>query len=177
MNELSQQYHLTDLSNFWSRKFDGVKASDILKKKAWDALIKAKVQEQLFNSLNLWPFKNSAELNTEMEKVNAEREKLKTAGKVIYGPVLFTQKSFYNYEFSNAIIKTKDKIFPRPIAETTLLEHYKKLKKTIYANADYDFEEVKSHIETSFIDEAYEKLVTSKIMQATVTIKNYTTNK
>lgn len=171
ISQLTQQYKLTDLSNFWSITFDGVKSIDILYKKAWNVLIVAKVQEQLFTAQDLWPYKNTEDLKARMEKINAEREKMKAQGKVIYGPVLFSPKSFYDYEFSNAIIKIKDKLYPRPIAKTTLLAQFDKMKNTVYAKNNYPFEEVKSRVETAFIDEAYTQLVANKVADASLLVK------
>nr|WP_294898244.1 hypothetical protein [uncultured Pedobacter sp.] len=171
MNKLAKEYHLNSLSNFWSREFEGVKSVDILKKIAWEALVKAKVQEQLFSSQNLWSFKNYSDLKQQMKQVNAKRLKLKSTGKVIYGPVLFTEKTFYEYEFSNAIIKVKDKLYPRPIAEAKLINHYNELKKTVYANSNSGFKKLQTRVETSYIDKEYNNLITEKVKSAQVIIK------
>ena len=171
MNRLTQQYHLNDLSDFWSREFDGIKADDILKKTAWNALGSAIVQEQLVAGYGLWPYKNHKDFILNMEKVNAERQEMKTKGQVIYGPVLFTEQTFYEYKFSNAIIKLKDKLFPKPIAENLLLNHYEEMQKTVYTNTHYSFAEVRSRVETSFVDQAYNKLIADKLKNAQTTIK------
>ncbi|MDQ8005878.1 MAG: hypothetical protein REI64_13835 [Pedobacter sp.] len=174
MNIFIKTHQLTDLKNFWKKDFNGISPIDELRKTALENLVKIKVQESLFKNNDLWPYFNHQALIDDMTAVNNIRKKMVEDGKVIYGPIVFSDLTFFDYQFSNAIIKTKDKLKKTlfNVSDSTLLLHLDKMKKGVFANNKESFEELKSRIETSYIDEKYQELVAAKITAAKVKINH-----
>lgn len=146
MDRFIKTYQLQHLQHFWEKDFNGDKPLAVLRKKALDTLIYIKVQESLFKEYGLWPYHSRAALLEDMEEVNAIRTNMAAAGEVIYGPILFSETSFFDYHFSHATIKAKAKL--------------KQGRFAIYDSTLSD------------IDQEYEKLVKEKIQQARITVNH-----
>lgn len=179
MNTFIKSYQLTDLKNFWTKDFDGKKPLEELRKKALDTLVFIKVQEELFKSKDLWPYLNYAALVNDMKDVNLIRKKMVENNKVIYGPIIFSERTFFDYQFSNAIIKAKDKLKKTRfnVSDSTLLLHLNKMRTGIFANNKESFEELRSRVETNYIDNKYDTLIRHKVSTAIVKINQNVLNK
>ena len=174
MNTFIKNHQLKDLQNFWTKDFDGKNPLQELRKTAIDKLITIKVQEELFKEHNLWPYVNYEALLKDMQEVNVTRDKMVQENKVIYGPVIFSERTFFDYQFSNAIIKVKANLKKSvfDVSDKALLLHLEKMKKGIFANNKESFDDLRSRIETSYIDQEYDKLIQQKRNTAIVKI-NY----
>lgn len=172
MQDFINAYQVEDLRHFWTRDFDGNNPLAALRQKALDTLVYLKTQEALFKVHGLWPYTDHDALVSDMHDVNAIRQSMVDQGQVIYGPTLFSPITFYDYHFSNAIIKLKAKLKKGQfnVTDSTLHVHLKEMKKTIFANNDEHFEDLRSRIESHYIDQEYERLITESVRQAEVVI-------
>lgn len=167
INDFTQKYQLNNLQNFWENVYQGRSPKVALEELALTNLLKIKIQEQWLKAEGLWPYKNYDEFLYAMVEENKERDKLQKEGQVIYGPVLFQEQTYFDYKFSNAIIKLKEKYEGTKITlnDSLLNHHFKDLKQTIYKNCNKSFHELKSPIKSSFIEKVYTEMLIQEIIK------------
>ncbi len=167
VSDFTQKYQLNNLQNFWENIYQGRSPKKALEELALTNLLKIKIQEQWLKAEGLWPYKNYDEFLNAMAEENKERDKLQNEGQVIYGPVLFQEQTYFDYKFSNAIIKLKQKYEGTKISlnDSVLNHHFKDLKQSIYKNSNKSFQELKSPIKSSFIEKVYAEILTQEIIK------------
>src|SRR5690606_8263974 len=109
-NQIVDKYGVTDMTGFWEREYGGQTPLESIQQSALDTLVVFKVQERLLAERNLWPYKHYSELISDLEKTNEARAKAAKEGAVIYGPISYTERAFFDYRFSNAVIRLKEKL-------------------------------------------------------------------
>lgn len=69
---------------------------------------------------------------------NKRRREAKKRGEIIYGPVKFSKKAYFNYYFSNLVIDLKRELAGNafPIDNNILQKFYDKFKNSYYTNRD-----------------------------------------
>lgn len=124
-------------------------------------LKKLKVQEHLLAQNGLWPYSSYQDLLANMKAINKNRKVSHKNKEVIFGPVTFTDRSFYDYQFSNAITVLKKLMTAKeiPLNNSLLEEHFKKQKLTVYAAEKYTFENMKRQVEEAYVEEQYALLI------------------
>jgi hypothetical protein len=132
-----------------------------LKDTATLVLKRLKIQEQLLIDKKLWPYASYTDLLEDMKTTNRNRMLSLKNNEVIYGPVEFTEETFYDYQFSNAVIMLKRMMEGKEILinDTLLKEHFNKLKQSIYAHEKYTFEKMKRQVKDAYIEEQYSLLI------------------
>jgi len=163
-----KKHNIIDMTGFWERTYEGQKPTDILRQKALDTLVYFKVQEQLLNERNLWRYKNYAELLKDLETINKARTKAKQEGTVIYGPVNYTEQSFFDYQFSNAVIRLKEELVKEKVLqadEDKLKMQFEKMQKTVYKK-DEKMESFRKQIHAAYVEEAYADFISNLARQA-----------
>lgn len=164
-------YDISAVKDFWNTDFKGEKPIDALKSKALQNLIEIKVQQQLLEEQGLWLYKNYEIFLTALGQENQQRQQKAQRNEIIYGPLAYTEQTFFEYKFSNALVALKrnlagDKIV---INENLLMAHFEKLKeKGVYSNQK-TFATLKQQVKDSYVEEEYRKLIAGKVAAVRVT--------
>jgi hypothetical protein len=116
--------------DFWSRKVDGETPLDVLKKRTLDTLVLIKVQQISAKKAGIVTDISYGGFLKALEAENERRLIAKSSGKVIYGPVQYTEEVYYNYLFSNMVNRLKEYLANEmfPITNEMLWETYDKEK-------------------------------------------------
>lgn len=170
-SQYARLYDISAVKDFWNTDFKGEKPIDALKSKALQNLIEIKVQQQLLEEQGLWLYKNYEIFLTALGQENQQRQQKAQRNEIIYGPLAYTEQTFFEYKFSNALVALKrnlagDKIV---INENLLMAHFEKLKeKGVYSNQK-TFATLKQQVKDSYVEEAYRKLIANKVAAVKVT--------
>jgi len=161
-SQFAKNHQSSGIGNFWNTAFNGVKPIDSLRGRALKALIVLKVQEQQLIQYNLWPYKNYNQLLEALRQTNTDRNNAVKKNEVIYGPVHYTEQSFYDYQFSNAIIKLKKVLRDSgkiKVNDSLLSVHFYQLKsKGVYSDKQ-SLDKVKNSVADSYIEQCYQHLI------------------
>jgi len=171
----AKKYPINGTKNFWVKDFDGVKPIEAIKKRANDSLIRIKIQQQLLMKYKLWHYHSYNELLTELKKFNTFRKYSVAANQIIYGPMEFDELSFFDYQFNNAIISLKKILVQEQfinITDEKLLQHFNKMKQTVYKSKKYTFELFKTQIKDSYIEQEYNNFISDLVNGANININN-----
>jgi hypothetical protein len=76
-----------------------------LRTQAFAAIKRIKVTEEELKRNNLWPYQDYQEFLRSFDKTNAERRKAASEGKPVYGPVKYDEITYFDYCFTNAVLK------------------------------------------------------------------------
>lgn len=99
-----QRYRAVVFSKYHSRRMD------LLQDKAMEAMIAINVQEQLLKQNHCWPYTDYKNLLADRQKVNRERQLMAQRKQAVYGPVIYTEIDFFDYQFTNAILNLKRRL-------------------------------------------------------------------
>lgn len=121
-------------NGFWSQKYDGTMPMDVLKKKALDTLVQIKVQQISARKAGIVDDISYPGFLKAMKAENKRRLAAKQAGKVIYGPVQYSEEVYYNYLFSNMVNSLKERMAGPVfmINDEKLKEIYEMEKDSLY---------------------------------------------
>lgn len=172
INRIVNKHRITDMTDFWEKKYNGQTPVEILRQKALDTLMVFKVQERLLKERNLWPYSRYTELISDLEKTNDEREKAAKQGATIYGPVNYTERSFFDYKFGNAVIRLKEKLVEEGelvVDEEYLLQYFDELQATIYHQQE-KFEDVRHYVRDAYIEKMYAVYIAEKAGKANIVL-------
>lgn len=157
INQLVAEHAIADMTGFWEKKYNGQTPREIMRQNALDTLIVFKVQERLLKERNLWTYNHYSELLSDLKRTNEIREKAAKEGTTIYGPINYTERAFFDYQFGNAIIRLKKQLVEEGtllIDESALLRYFDKLKNTIYQNGER-FEDYTRQVRDAYIEKIY----------------------
>jgi hypothetical protein len=119
---------------FWTKSFNGISPSEMLKQRTLDALIRIKVQQMAARENGIKVEMQYDRFLQELDSVNARRLADKKANKVIYGPVQYTEDVYFSYTFSNMVNSLKilldEKEFK--ITDDELKLFYEKKKDSLF---------------------------------------------
>jgi hypothetical protein len=85
-------------------------ADRLLKLRTLDTIIYIKVQQLLARKYGLKVVINYPDFLKAMEQENAKRQQAHEMGEVIYGPLNYSESSYFSYTYSNTIINLKRKL-------------------------------------------------------------------
>ncbi len=155
--------------SFWDKEIRGIKAIDILRTRAIDSLSVIKVQEKLLRERNLWPYKDYESLLKDLEVNNRNRKKSVAGHEVIYGPIEFSEQTFFDYCFSNALIRLKNSLVNEKlivITEVDLQNQFKKMQNTVYKEDKYTLKAFTRQVKDAYIEVAYKALINKYVKHA-----------
>jgi len=170
LKDYAYQLQTISVADFWDTEYEGVTPKKKLEDKALQALKRLKVQEKMLKQKGLWPYETYQDLLTE-RPVNNERRKMAVQkSEIIYGPVEFTEQSFFDYQFSNAVIKLKQLMEGKeiPISKALLVAHFEKMKKDVFIAQAYTFQQVEKRVKTHYLEQSYERFVDSLSQQSEI---------
>lgn len=164
-----QKYNADDSENFWTQSFSGEIPIKKARKEALELVTRIKVQQMLAKEKGLLDYTSYQSFLKLLEKENSERKEAVSKGQVIYGPQQYGESEFFNYMFSNTLIKLKEKLEEKELAVSE-----QEMKAYYNANRDKSFkreEEIKiQKIILSFVDDK-DKTASSKRLEAEAKVK------
>ncbi|TZF84680.1 hypothetical protein FW774_06775 [Pedobacter sp. BS3] len=169
--QFAKTHQSSEAGNFWNTAFNGVKPIDSLRSRALKALIVLKVQEQLLTRHKLWPYKNYNQLLEALHKTNIDRNNAVQKNEVIYGPVNYTEQDFYDYQFSNAIIRLKKAFRDSGVIkvnDSLLSAHFNQLKSKGIYSGKQSFDKVKNSVADNYTEQRYQHFIDSLVSKAQV---------
>lgn len=124
-------------------------------------LKKLKLQEQLLSRKSLWPYSRYRDFLADLNATNQKRRASQKKGEVLFGPIEFTERSFYDYQFSNAVNSLKKMMEGNeiPVNDVLLNKHFNKQKQTVYAAEKHTFENMKRQVKEAYVEEQYGLLI------------------
>lgn len=106
-----RQHNLKDIPpHFWEKEFDGIKPLDILKETAIREAIKTKIRLVYMYENEVIDSPDYSSFLSIYHDFMAERSNYGKEN-ILYGPVLFSERAFFDYWYSNCLIELKDKLF------------------------------------------------------------------
>ncbi|BBH21552.1 hypothetical protein Back11_28970 [Paenibacillus baekrokdamisoli] len=128
------QYGAQETPEFWTSSFDGEVPLEMLKKEALDECIRIKLQQLLARDKGLVQDISYAAFLKQFNHENNRRKAAIKAKEVIYGPVQYSEETYFEYVFSNMQSQLKDKLKGKEIAYTSEdLRQYYEATKAKYA--------------------------------------------
>ncbi|HEY0670431.1 MAG TPA: hypothetical protein VGD22_19770 [Sphingobacteriaceae bacterium] len=148
--------------NFWNSDERGIKPVMVLRKLALDSLVKIKVQEKLLRERNIWPYKSYSDFISDFHRTNELRKKALVNKQVVYGPVEYSEETFFDYRFSNALIQLKQQLLSEKVIVITdeeLENQFKVMQKTHYAKEKYTLKAYERQVKEARVETEYAMLV------------------
>lgn len=93
--------------NFWESEYQKESPAEYLSQVTIQELTQYVVQENLLAEYNLLPFHTYDDFLKQWKLENARREEAVQAGKVIYGPVSYEEREYYQYLLTNGLEELK----------------------------------------------------------------------
>jgi hypothetical protein len=137
-NYFHEKYGVENSSDFWGRRIGEEVPKELLKKNALETLVRIKVEEKLaydehlINTLDYKSFLSAWMLE------NKHRKETVAKGGVIYGPVEFDEKQYFEYSHSKMKIMLKDALAnSMQVREEMLKAEYETTKNERYREPDH----------------------------------------
>lgn len=112
-----QKYGVEDSLKFWSTGYNGEVPAEIARKKTMDECVRIKLQQILARQKGLIQDISYTAFLKDLDAENKRRKKAVENGKALYGPIRYTESEYFNYVFSNMIIKLKEKLAEGELSE------------------------------------------------------------
>jgi len=104
------RYNLDYGKGFWDHDCEGTTPKVMIQKRTTERIVHEKVQQILFMELGLIKDINYAAFLNNLETTNIERHRAMQQGRVIYGPIRYTQLQYYGHWMANLQIQAKEKL-------------------------------------------------------------------
>ncbi|PRX64593.1 hypothetical protein B0G52_119132 [Cohnella sp. SGD-V74] len=105
-----EQYGAEDSAEFWNRAHGGEVPIEHARRAAKRNLVAVMVQLQLAKAHGLLDDIRYETFEQELKEENERRREALATGKIIYGPTEYAEPDFFNYRFSNLVIRLKEKL-------------------------------------------------------------------
>ena len=124
---------------FWLQRYDGRTPANELKSRTIDTLIRIKVQQICAQRAGVIADISYRGFLKALEAENTRRLSAKQSGKVIYGPVQYTEDVYYSYLFSNMVAGLKEllSVSKFRISERQIMESYDNEKDSMFKRGYY----------------------------------------
>ncbi len=122
-NYFFKKYHVTNHSDFWQKCFNGEIPLEYIKTKTLEKLIHIKTIQKLAIELGLLKNYSFNEFTKQWKEENYKRRLKYQEGEIVYGPFQFSVEDYYDYLFSNLVIKVQNKL-----NETKFVPNQKELR-------------------------------------------------
>ncbi len=167
-----KKYKIDNPSKFWTTQYDKEVPAEVIKKKAIDDCVEIKLQHILAKDKGIIPDITYKTFLENLKQENIRRKKVLTQNGVIYGPEQYTEKTYFDYIFSNMQIKLKTKLGQDTFhISNDELQNFHESRKSKNANPNkVIFEEFKEQIRAEFVNEKYTDMVKQMVLQADVKI-------
>jgi hypothetical protein len=168
------KYKIQDGSFSWSQQYGQEVPWEVLKDKALKEALRIKLQLLLMKEKGLRDDISYAAFKKELQQVNQKRKKAVANHEVVYGPVEYSEKIYFNYLFSNNLILLKKSLQQKeiPITDPLLKAYYEGVKENYKGTSgNYPgFEEIKNALTKNYVDTKYEELIDHWMLNSTIEI-------
>lgn len=129
INTIQGEYKTQFDQDFWSTEIDGVTHEERFSNLLIEELKVMKATEELLRSEDLLIFDDFDHFLEILESENVRREQAVENGEVIYGPVEYSARDFYDYVIANTAIEYKSKVIENGsvIVTDEMLSDFQKL--------------------------------------------------
>lgn len=110
LNYFHEKYGAEQTSAFWTTAFGGEVPLDALKKKALDESVRIKVRQWIAKDQGVLKDISYQGFVKQLQQENARRAKAVASRQVIYGPVRYTEDTYFEYIMTNATTAVKSKM-------------------------------------------------------------------
>jgi len=119
---------------FWTHNFGGKTPLEALKTRTLDTLISVKIQQLSARKAGIVSDISYQGFLAALDTENVRRLAAKQSGKVIYGPVQYSEEVYYNYLFSSMVNSLKESLSQSrfDITEAKLKEAFEKEKDSLF---------------------------------------------
>jgi hypothetical protein len=104
------KFNLDYGTNFWDRDLAGDTPRALLQQRTVERVVHEKVEQLMFQELGLVEDISYASFLKKLEKLNSERESAVQHGRVVYGPVRYTQFQYYEYWMANLRLRATEQL-------------------------------------------------------------------
>lgn len=136
-NYFYEKYGVENDGQFWTTKYGDEIPIERLKNIALNECVRIKVQQLLAQQKNVISDISYDAFLKNYQTINNQRKEAMNAQKVIYGPVEFTEQTYFNYSFSAMVLQLKNLLAKKELAhdEDDLNDYYEH-KKENYKRPD-----------------------------------------
>ena len=106
----ADKYKLGEEPLKWENSYDGEIPKQLLKDRALKAAIRVKLQQIRMKDAGIQNEIDYLSFNNQYKKLISERKLKAKRGEVLYGPPLITEEEYFNYLFSNNVIRLQSKL-------------------------------------------------------------------
>lgn len=133
-----QRYNAAVNESFWTTSYEGVTPADYTRQAALDRLVEYRLEQRLALQYGL---ETPGSYEQFLDRLRTENERRKAAlqnGQPIYGPVQYSEWTYYDYLHSNLLIQLKDKLKETEltVSEDETHQAYEQRKDTRYRIPD-----------------------------------------
>lgn len=135
--QFCKQKHALDFgAGFWDRKCGGTTPRALLQARTRERIVQEKVGQMLFKELGLIQDASYAAFLDELENTNRERASAKAQGRIIYGPVSYTQLQYFGHSKATRQLQAKEILGrDRLVASETELRAAYEQNRKVYTSA------------------------------------------
>jgi len=136
--EYKTMFNLNYDENFWDNTSVGESPAQLLRKKALNEAIEIKIQQQLTREIGLIKDISYKAFLEDYKNENQRRKVDIINHKVIYGPTQLSEENYFNYLFSNVVLRLKQELYRRKFnhSEAQLRLLYENEKDSLYKLPD-----------------------------------------
>ena len=133
-NYFSQKHNASDHADFWETSYVGEVPLEYIKTKTLGQLIHIKTLQKLAIDEGVIPGFDYDDFLGWWKEDNRERKAKYEAGEIVFGPIQSSVEDYYDYLFSNLVIKLKDKLNQTGFEATDseLKSHYEMIKEKYF---------------------------------------------
>lgn len=159
-----RKHKISDSDIFWISSFQNESPLEMLKKLALEDAIKCKVQQQLAIKKGVSDNFDFDEMIKEMEAVNLERKQKVQLGEVVYGPVSFTPRTYFDYVFDQMVYELK---YELSLSE---LKPGQKELELMQKSLEFPASEIAGFLTMQYVDLNYNSFIDSLMNAANIKI-------
>lgn len=105
-----KKYGIKDNENFWTTSYQGEIPIEYARKNALNKCIEILVQQKLAQNKGVIEDMDYSAFLKDLKRENNRRKKAVANGEIIYGPVRYSEKDYFDYTFTNMVIKLKEQL-------------------------------------------------------------------
>ena len=138
IQEFKSRYNIPFDADFWGKTSLKPSPSEVLRERAFNAIVDIKIQQQLAQRLGLVTDISYKSFKIGLIAENNRRKKAASNHQIIYGPVQFSEVNYYDYLLSNLILKLKNRLAKDSffISDSQLKTQYELNKVNVYKIPD-----------------------------------------
>ncbi len=135
VDEYYVKYGAEQTTEFWTTAYGGETPSEAIRRLALEDSVKLKVTQKIAQEQGILTDISYSGFLRELELENRRRQEAVAEGKVVYGPVRYSEEAYLEYAMSNAIREVKSRLLEREWKpdERELRQFYEANKTQLYA--------------------------------------------